>query len=216
MIRIPSLFFSILLIFIIVACGYEPEAGLGVLHFEDDQTYRLNFHDHPDTASRLAFYVDLRYDSLKRSIRTSLRKKDTLDFYPLYSISGASIIVLQVLEQKGDWYRVITDDDVVPVSHWLYSPDQGMERWRWFFPKVKWVKTYDDQRNPLREGPSPKARSYGLNRESVCLQVLEVQGAWLKVKNTPERCPKAPVIQEPFEGYLRWKKEGQILVWFAL
>ena len=201
------------LIALLGSCSSRPDVGIGVLHFEDTFTQRLKFYNSPDSLRTPAFYVDLIFEDSVRALSTSLnRQTDTLAFYPLYR--GGASLSLQVLEQRGNWFRVKTDM-LVDATHWLYSGSKEKESWRSFWPTVRVVSGRGPE-NPLRENPSDDARSYGLKHNVLCLEVVEVQGAWLKVKNNPDRCANPLIVSEAFEGFLRWKRDGQILVSFLL
>ena len=197
----------------LASCNSSSGVGPGVLHFEDTYSQRLQFFNSPDSLAAEAFHVDLIVEDTIRRVRTSLKyQDDTLSFYPLFQ--GSSSVSFQVLEQKDNWYKVYTDD-IIGVAHWIYVDDREKESWRSFWPTVKYVFS-DDQSNPIRENPSDNAKAYQLKSQRLCLRVLEVSGAWLKVQNSPERCPDAYVIREEFEGFLRWKKDGEVLINFRM
>lgn len=206
-------FCYLIILILFNSCDTSPGVGLGVLHFEDTFTQRLVFYESPDSLTVSTFHVHIIFEDTVKRVSTSLSyQTDTLEFHPLYH--GGASISLQVLEQKGDWYKVYTDD-IIGVSHWVHVDDREKESWRSFWPTVKKVFS-NDSSNPVRENPSDNARAYNLRAQTLCLTVLEVHGAWLKVRNAPDLCPYEYVIQEEFEGFLRWKKDGQVLVNFKM
>lgn len=209
---------SLLILLIVLACSgcsTGSDVGLGVMHFEDTFSQRLNFYNVPDTLAEPVFYVDIIYEDSVKRVSTSLKAgRDTLAFYPLYLRSGGSLLSLQVIEKKGDWYKVYTDDGS-KVMHWVYVKGKVLESWREFWPTVRTVKSAS-RTNLLRKSPSDQAQAYNFNFQRLCLKVMHVDGAWLKVQNTPALCENPAGIQREFEGFLRWKKEGEILIYFVL
>ena len=206
-------FTTALLVLFLASCNSSHDVGPGVLHFEDIYSQRLEFYNTPDSNTAQAFHVDLIVEDTVRRVHSSLEKGiDTLYFSPLHA--GSSSVSFQVLEQKDNWYKVYTDD-IIGVAHWIYVDDREKESWRSFWPTVKRVFS-EDTSNPIRENPSENAKAYPLKSERLCLRVLEVHGAWLKVQNAPERCPNSYVIREEFEGFLRWKKDGEVLINFRM
>lgn len=210
------LFNTICMLLIFVSCstaGSDEKFGPGVIHFEDNYSQRLYFYNTPDSLSGIVFYVDIIFeDSVKRVLSSLNRKKDSLDFFPLYK--GVSSLTLQIVDIKGNWYKVYTDDHKA-VGHWVYVDDRSHESWRSFWSTVKRVVGRVDD-ICLRENPSDNAKAYDFSPQRLCLKVVEMQGAWLKVRNTPDSCPNSYVIQEEFEGFLRWHGDGEILVNFLL
>jgi hypothetical protein len=210
------LFNTIYLFLILVSCSSSDSVenfGPGVIHFEDNYSQRLSFYNTPDSLSRIVFYVDIIFEDSVKKVQSSLnRKKDSLDFFPLYK--GVSSLTLQIVDMKGNWYKVYTDNHKA-VGHWVYVDDRSYESWRSFWPTVKRVVDRADD-ICLRENPSDNAKAFDFSSQRLCLNVVEVQGAWLKVRNTPDSCPDSYVIQEEFEGFLRWHSDGEILVNFLL
>ncbi len=189
--------------------------GEGVIHFERELSTRLDFYTKPDYTTEPVFSVDLVYNSARTYIKTTLKKEGGLDFEPFYVSSGRSLLILQVMEQKGDWVKVITDD-IKGVSHWLSKPQEKVEKWPHFLQSLFRVRPYDASRNPLRKSPNNNARLWDVNFSSTCFSVVDVQGDWIKVVNDPLKCPDEYIIESPFEGFLKWKDDGKILINFLL
>ncbi|MCE7996199.1 MAG: hypothetical protein HEP71_29735 [Roseivirga sp.] len=187
---------------------------MGIIHFEDTFSQRLQFYSNPDTLTEPVFHVDIHYEDTVKSIRTSLiAESDTLEFYPLYMRSHSSLLILQVMEQRGNWYRVCTDD-IYKITHWVYLEGEVLESWREFLPTVSTVSPAV-RTNRLRRNPTDKAQEYNVNTEMLCLRVVHVNGDWLKVRNDPDYCSAKFIIEEEFEGFLRWREGEDVLIFFT-
>lgn len=198
------------------ACSSSEEGlGIGLVHFENDFTTVLDFYDEPDDSGVPAFSVNLIYDSARIAIKSSLGKHDTLEFNPFYASSGRGMLILQVMERKESWLRIISDD-IKGVEHWIELSDMKVERWTDFLLSLYRVRPYNSSGNPLRKSPDKRASSVGVSPSATCLSVVGVQGDWIKVVNKPDRCPDEYVIESTFEGFLRWKKGDEILINFRL
>lgn len=199
-----------------VSCSPSGEGvGIGLIHFENDFTTLIEFYNLPDDSSVPVFSSNLIYDSARVTIKTSLNKKDTLEFNPFYAIGGKGLLVLQVMERREDWLRVTTDG-IKGVSHWFQAPDAQVERWSEFLLSLHRVRPYNFSQNPLRKSPSEKARIVDVSLSSTCFSVVDVQGDWIKVINEPLNCPDEHIMDIPFQGYLKWKEGDEILVNFGL
>lgn len=206
----------LLLLLLVVACGpSRSPVGLGVLHFEDDFSTTLAFYNNPTSDAKPVFSAQLYSDTARRALRTTLTKRDTIQFNPLYMVGSRSVLALQVFERKDDWFRVYTDD-IRRVMHWVQVIDKEVESWSSFWPTVRTVKSADRSLNPLRHNPDDRARIYDVDARSLCLSVVEMNGAWLKVRNTASKCPQEHIIQQCFEGFMRWKNRDEIWVYFRL
>lgn len=191
------------------------EVGIGLVHFENDFTTILDFYDKPGDTGTPVFSVNLIYDSTRVAIKSSLGKHDTLEFNPFYASSGRGMLILQVMERKEGWLRIISDD-IKGIEHWVELSDIKVERWTDFLLSLYRVRPYNASGNPLRKSPDKRASSLGVSPSATCLSVVGVQGDWIKVVNELDRCPDEYVIESTFEGFLRWKRGGEILINFML
>ncbi len=211
----PKVLILLFLLSFLACSPSEEGVGIGLIHFENDFTTLLEFYNLPDDSDAPVFSAKLIYDSARVTIKTTLTKRDTLEFNPFYALSNKGLLVLQVMEQREHWLRVITDD-IQGVSHWLQVPDAEVEKWSDFLLSLHRVRPYNFPQNPLRKSPSEKARIVDVSLSSTCFSVIDVQGVWIKVINEPLNCPDEHITDIPFEGYLKWKDGDEILINFGL
>ncbi|GAB5523364.1 MAG: hypothetical protein Roseis2KO_12360 [Roseivirga sp.] len=188
--------------------------GIGLVHFENDFTTLLKFYDRPDDSSVPVFSANLIYDSTEVGIKTTLKKEGELKFRPLYTLIGRSVAVLRVMHREGEWLRVVTDE-ISQTEHWLRSPESSIESWPDFLKSVYHVGPKQADENPLRK--SPGNGEVLLERFDItCFSITQVQEDWIRVLNEPDNCDGPLISSYPYAGFLRWKKNGRVLINFAL
>ena len=203
--------------FVIVSCKEDSESlGAGVLHLENQNTYHLRFYNLPEPSAKEAFSVNLFNDSERVGVQTSLRPPmDSVKFNPLYLVPQQSVLVLQVVKTSGSWAQVVTDKNN-GLLHWIKHNDLVVEPWKDFILSTYNIKPLSQNSNPLLDQPGKQGHVLLENLNSTCLSPISVQGDWMKVRNTPGECDNDSNIQTPFEGFIRWKEQGHLLISFSL
>ena len=206
-------FLIMLSVFWITACDTsQPDVGIGLVHFENDFTTVVKFYDKPQVSGEPAFSASLIYEDDTVFTKTTLKKEDVLKFNPIYLSSGKSILVLQVMEEKGGWLKVITDE-TNKQEHWIKPAQTKIDTWPDFLKLVKQVKPLRSDQNPLRKAPI-NGKVLPLSFRITCFSITSVNGDWVRVENRSENCPEPGISDYPYVGFLRWKKEGDILIDF--
>lgn len=198
-----------------VACSPSNRGvGIGLIHFEKDYTTVLKLYDKPGGEGALAFSVNLVYEDDSVVVKSSLKKEDLLRFNPIYENSAKGILVLQVMEQKDGWLRVVTDDKI-KVHHWIRSDNYNIGPWKEFLKSVFKVAPKRSDQNPLRKAPRT-GEVLPVSFYITCFSVVSINGDWIRVENNPENCNDLSISNYPYAGFLRWKKGDEILIKFRL
>ncbi len=207
--------YILLIALLSVSCNSSKEGvGVGLIHFEKDFTTRLDFYSEPDGKGAFVFSAELIYDSTQVQIETTLKKNGDLKFRPFYSLGGRGLVVMRVMDRKGDWIRVLTDDSE-KSGHWLKVADPEIETWESFLKSLYRVRPDNGVENPLRK--SSGNGGVLLERfEITCFSITHVRGDWIRVLNEPGNCDEPMISNYPYAGFLRWKREGEILIHFRI
>ena len=126
-----------------------------------------------------------------------------------------SLFVMRVDTMIGKWYRVYVNNETKTT---LWTKKEAIKKfyaWPEFLINRTTAVEVGYMSQAVKKLPSDNAPTIKKLENEDCLEALEVQGEWIKVRtNTKLDCNtcKKPVKA----GWIRWKKDGKLIISFAL
>lgn len=77
------------------------------------------------------------------------------------------------------------------------------------------MRPHRSDKNPLRKAPK-NGEVLPLSFRITCFSITSINGDWIRVENMPENCNEPTISNYPYAGFLRWKKDDEILIEFRL
>lgn len=185
----------------------EKIKGVGLVSVDYDSTTILKLYGNiEDTLPKdsLVLFNDININSWNI---IDLKEKKEDWFMPYRCHLDYSMLIFQLIQQKGIWLEIIVDerDD---RSFWLKkNSNLKIISWENYLLKSSSIEPLFLEENPPRRIPSEEGQTIYIEDYS-CLAVKKVTGDWLQMKNNSSRCPN----EEVTTSYIRWRKNNELLV----
>lgn len=118
------------------------------------------------------------------------------------------ILFLKAISLRSQWIQVVVNKMNGQLA-WVDRASVEYVSWEDFFLSVHSVESIDPILNPIRTKANAQSSKVNFDQD-VILSPYEVKNEWLKVKVYSED------YNELGSGWLRWKKDGQIVVNYSL
>lgn len=194
-----------------MACqGSDDGVGLGVVHFSPNEEGVLKIYLQPEDLAP-SYVVKTRYQEGRLLLYIEGQENNSRDFLPLHNGQLQGFLAFRVMEKHGAWLKIVINEESLDYG-WIEDPLGVVENWTDFLGSIHHIKSLDGK---IYQSADSSA-NFDVIKESHCLNLRDIQGDWLKVSHNPLKCNDPLVSQTGPAGFIRWKKDGKILINFRM
>lgn len=202
--------FLMILLLSVMACSKRNERiGLGVFHFEPKEDASLKIYRNAQSDSQL-FEVEARFSNSNARLYLRSNLNDSIRFNPVKYGQLRGFVSLRVLSSKGNRLKVVTNEQTHDTG-WVEGTLEKLEDWESFLISLHHITSISGALHK-----SPNSDDLIDTRGNICLSVIDVQESWIKVEHNASRCDDRNVLPTGPAGFIRWKKEGKLLIHFRM
>lgn len=191
--------------------------GDGLISINPENYPTLKFYENitdKNPIKSISIFHDEKIHSFNIQNLDSIKKEWLM---PLHINLDYYIFYFQCSDVKDEWFQVIVNEET-NLKYWIKKiPDFEYLSWESFISDVVAVRPIDSETNPILKSATLNAEK--CKKQLIdCLVPVDVNGDWLKVKVEPVICDKTFEMgdDEIFEGYIRWRKDNKLLIYYYL
>lgn len=184
--------------------------GMGVFHFAPDSTSSIKVYQNLELDS-LLFAVSANISTGQSRLYLTSYIDDSNDFQPLRYGQLRGFLTLRVIEATSNRLKVVINEDDLQYG-WIKGDRAEVEGWDAFLNSVHHISSIDER---IHRFPNAGSESVNVSLND-CLNLVDIQGDWIKVHHDVSKCNDPKVNVSGPSGFMRWKKEGKVLLDFRM
>ncbi|MFY0591346.1 hypothetical protein [Roseivirga sp.] len=204
-----SKIYLLLLCFLYGCNANNSSVGKGVFNFEPNQNETIQIYPAPKLRSP-SFEISVDFIAGRPRLYKSYYGNDSIDFSPLSYGQLQGYFSVRVVRVQDGWLQVVTDESTGALG-WIVAPKTEIESWENFLTSVHHINGKDG-----RLYKSPNSKETHNSNGNYCFNLIEIQNDWLKVYHSADRCDDKTVWDTGPSGFIRWKKDGKLLLNFRM
>lgn len=187
----------------------RPSIGEGVFSFEPDSDETIRIYPSPRLISP-SFEISADFTIGKARLYMSSYLNDSIKFSPLSYGQLLGYFSVRVIRVEDGWLQVVTNEQTGSYG-WIAAPLTEVESWDTFLSSIHHINSMDGilYKSPGSKGILNSSGNY-------CFNLIDIQEDWLKVHHNADKCDDETTWESGPEGFIRWKRNGKLLIHFRM